>query len=232
MKKTVLFIALTALLLVAGCSTTSAPTLSTPKQKPGKYALQVIRIEVPLPDTHTTLSSYAMISDDIDSLLKNPNAVITEFPIAYAAVGETGINDQTETISAPQTYEGITDTNGVIHVVYGNETAKVGRYVEVTLKKVENDSATCDLWVFEKSLFGMKRYQLKQATETQDAVMAALPIFTGNETKTEVTLPLGPWIGMGGVTSEKVENTGSDKEKTTRIKKVSFVRVLPPKEEQ
>jgi hypothetical protein len=215
-----------------------------PKPRRGKYAIQVIRIEAPVSEKDASKTFSAKnpavdtkpwshkindFSDGIEELLKNPEAVIIEFPIVYAAIGKTAIEDQTETISAPQTFEGITDTNGVLQVVYDDETAKIGRYAEVTLQEVENDQATCDLWFYEKTLFGMQKYQLKRATETQNAVIASLPIFKNNEMKTEVTLHLGSWIGMGGLISEKIESFDSGEEKIIRTKKFSFVRILPPK---
>lgn len=189
---------------------------------------QVIQIEVPLPDKYATRSSLRTTSDDIEELLKTPDAVITEFPIVYAAIGETATNDQTEPISSPKTYKPTTDTNGVVSVVYSNEIAKVGRYVEMTLKKVENDCATCDLWFYAKSLAGMQKYEVASATETQACVTAALPIFKKWEVKTTTSLSPGMWLNMGGLISEKVENRTSGKVEKTRIIKASFVRILPP----
>jgi hypothetical protein len=202
MKNTVLFPALTALLLVAGCSTTT--TLTTPEKHPGKYALQVIQIEVPLPETHETLSSCAMISDDVESLLKNPQAVITEFPIVYAAVGETGINDQTETLTFPDI----------------DEPAKVGRYTEMTLQEVGNGMASCDLWFYNKSLQGMQK-----TGETSK------PVFKKREMKTQIALVPGNWMSMGGSIIEKTEDFSSGKkvlQKTTRTRTVLAIRILPP----
>lgn len=201
MKQTVIF---AALLLVAGCSTTS--TLTTPEPHPEKYALQIIRIEVPLPDTHTTLSSYTLISDDIEGLLKNPNAVITEFPVAYAAVGETGINDQTETLTFP----------GI------DESKKVGCYAEMTIKRVENGYASCDLWFFEQAFQGM-----------QQAGDVSKPVFKNREMKTEMALAPEVWFCMGGSTTEVTEDFSSGEKsppKVKRMKEVLCVRILPPKE--
>jgi hypothetical protein len=202
MKKTALFTAPIALLFIAGCSTTT--TLTTPKQLPGKHALQVIHIEVPLPDTYETLSSYAMVSDDIDSMLKNPQAVITEYPIAYAAVGETAINDQTETLIFPDI----------------DEPAKVGQYVELTLKEIDNGYALCDLWFFDQAFKGIHKID---ATST--------PVFTKQEMKTQIGLVLGTWFSMGGSTSETTENFCSGEKtpkKATRTKEALFIRILPP----
>lgn len=245
MKKITLFTALTALLFVAGCSTTT--TLTTPEQHPEKYALQIIRIEVPVSDTYEKLSLCDMVSGfsedmdmdmytdmdmDMDSLLKNPDAVITEYPIAYAAVGETGINDQTETVSMPESYEPKVDTNGVMTVVYQNKDIKLGQYVEMTLRKVENGAATCDLWFYEKSLQGMQQYSVAPAAETHAPVKASMPVFKKREMKTKITLAPGNWMSMGGLINEKTEDFSSGKKaapKTTRTETVLAIRILPPK---
>ena len=164
----------------------------------------------------------------IEALLNDPNAAIIEFPIVYAAVGETAINDQTETIHAPKTFEAKTEGNEVVGVIYSDETKKVGRYVEMTLKKVENGNATFDVWFFEKELFGMQKYQVAPATETQAVVTASLPIFKGLETKTKVTLALGSWIGMGGLISEQIDNADTKGKTVNKTYRFLFLRILPP----
>jgi hypothetical protein len=217
MKKSFLFTTLTALLFITGCSTTTVP--STPKPHPEKYALQALLIEVPAVGTKPASAYAPAPRRNIEALLKNPNATITELPIIYAAVGGTAINDQTETLSFPTTYEPQTDSNGVVSVVYNHhKDIKIGQYVEMTLQKVENGKATCDLWFYEKKFNGMQKYDVAPATETQDAVTASLPIFKGLEIKTKKTLTLvpGAWISMGGMENEKI------------IKTV-FLRILPPK---
>ncbi len=223
MKKPLLFITLPALLFIAGCSTTTAPT--TPAPHPDKYALQIIRIEIPASDTKSTSLFVPVPTKDIETLLSDPNATITEFPIVYAAIGETAINDQTETISAPESYEAKANTNGVVSVVYSAGTTKVGRYVEMTLQKVEDSEATCDLWFYEKTLRGMHKYDVAPATENQEAVTASLPMFKVLETKTEVTLVPGAWISMGGLTGTKKEG---DQSTPTTI--YFAIRILPPQE--
>jgi hypothetical protein len=234
MKKIALFLTLTAILFVAGCSTPSAPaTPSTPKQKPGKYALQFIRIEVPLPDTHTTLSSYAMVSDDIDGLLKSPEAVIIEYPIVYAAVGETTVNDQTTPYRSFQTYEVEADEKGNPKVVYGDEeVVGLGRFVEFTVNGVENGMVSYHVVARDTELAGMQKYDTGVPDENQKKLTASLPVFKKTGIDTEMTQTPGEWIGMGGLTQEKTENFSSGKKsppKIKRTKKVSFIRIIPPK---
>ena len=139
MQKSALFIALTALLLIAGCSTPIVP--STPKQHPDKYALQILRIEVPINESgakslrnqqsvllsNKNESTFLLpkpiksnpvnqVSDtgdpllnmlrasykNIEELLNDPNATITEFPIVYAGIGETAITIKQKRFSHPK----------------------------------------------------------------------------------------------------------------------------------
>jgi len=229
MKNLALLAILTVLLLATGCATTQQGP-STPEPQPDQYALQVLRIEIPIQD----LSIQSLTTrQDIDAMLQNPESDITEFPIVYAGIGETAINDQTETISAPKSYEPKTNANGVVSVVYSDDTAKVGQYVEMTLQKVENGTATCDLWSYEQTLQGMQTYNVAPATETQATVTASLPIFRKNELRTKINLALGSWLPMGGVIREKAEDFSSGKAKegektTTSIS--TWTRILPPKD--
>lgn len=228
MKKAALFSTLTALLVVSGCSTPTVP--STPKQKSGKYALQILRIEVPANGTAPASSFTPAPTRDIEALLKNPQATVTEFPIVYAAIGETAINDQTESISFPESYELITNTNGVVSVVYNqHKDIKIGQYVELTLQKVENGNATCNLNFYERLLQGMQTYAVVPATKTQDAVTASLPIFKSVRMKTKMTLAPGTWISMGGLVGETVKKVNTKEETKTVMERHLFVRILPPK---
>lgn len=199
MKKVARFPALTALLLVASCSTPTVP--STPKQIPEKYALQFIRIEAPTPDKPPTLSPLDTFSNDIDGLLKNPDAVVTEFPIVYAAVGETAVQDQTETITFPNNIK----------------PAKVGCYVKVTIEKAEKGTASCDLDVFNQTLQGM---------EQTGAVPT--PVLKQQSIKTQVSLASGDWMSMGGLIGETVKDINTGKKTKTAMEKHLFVRIFPP----
>ena len=203
MKKTVLFNALAAGFLVAGCSTTT--TLTTPERHPEKYALQVIRIEVPLPETYASLSSYAAASDDVDTLLQNPQAVITEFPIVYAAAGETGTNDR----------------SGNRQITFDGETTELGYTVAFTVKEAENQAVEAYIIAKKTELGGMQKREGKEPR----------PIFKRTGLDTEILLNTGAWLLMGGSISEKTEsfqNGTPNSAKSTRTKKVLAIRVLPP----
>ncbi len=222
MKKLNLLTILAALLFIAGCSTIPAP--STPMPHPEKYALQILLIEVPAVGTEPTSAYAPAPRRNIEDLLKNPNATVTELPVVYAAIGETAINDQAETIPAPKNYELKTDTNGVVSVVYSDDKKKVGQYVEITLQKVEDNRATCDLWFYNKSLAGSFTYEVAPETKAQDAVTASMPKFKVQEMKTKITIVPKNWVSMGGLIG------GTAKNAKTAVEKHTFVRILPPGE--
>jgi len=225
MKKAFLFIVLTALLVITGCSTATVP--STPKPHPEKYALQILRIEAPASSTKIpeltlgfSLNTEMRKPPAIADLLNNPDAKVYELPVVYAGIGETAINDQTKIISAPKSYEPKVDTNGIVSVVYSDDTTKVGQYVEWTLQKVENGEVTCDLWFFDKSLVGSFKYEVAPATKTQDAVTAFMPKFKALEMKTKISITPGNWIPMGGLSAAKNPTLVTDRH--------LFVQILPP----
>lgn len=206
MKKTVLFPALTALLLIAGCSTPTVP--STPEQKPGKYAVQVIQIETPAdskkankPTSGFSPNGVLPTPPSIEDLLKNRKSVVTEFPVVYAAVGETAITDQTDSITFP---------NNV-------KPAKIGCYVKATIQKAEKGTVSCDLDVFNQTLQGM---------EQTGAVPT--PVLKQQSIKTHVTLALEDWMSMGGLIGETVKDMNTGKKTKTAMEKHLFVRILPP----
>lgn len=234
MKKTILFSILTALLFITGCT-----TLSTQKQRPqvperipGKYAFQAIRIEVPMNEEGTPSSPLAP-SDEIEEMLKNPKAILMEFPVVYAAVGETAVNDQTKTISIHEPFEVKTNSNGVIEIAYRDRTVKVGKYTSLTIKTVEKDNVSLDLWFYEKSLNGTQEYAVAPATKTQKSVTASLTLFKKTEVKTSVSIAPSLWFPMGGLIKDKDGKFSSEEKKGPQIgssKVFSFIRILPPKE--
>ena len=195
MKKTALFSILTALLVITGCSTTDP---CTPKQHPEKYAFQALWIEIPAEQVNQS-QPHQFSHDEIEALLKNPKAVLTEFPVVYAAVGETVVNDQTKKIPAHETYEVKADTNGVIEVVYIDGTVRVGRSAEITIQKVENSHATCVLNLYANSLSGTQEFAVAPATETRKSVTASLPLFKRKSMKTTMDIPLETWRSAGSI---------------------------------
>ena len=215
MKKTILFSILTAILFITGCTTPSTQKQCPQalEQIPGKYAVQVIQIEVPMNEEGTLSSLH---SDEVEELLKDSKAVLTEFPVVYAAVGETAVNDQTKTIPVHESFEVKTNSNGVIQIEYSDKTVKVGKYTSVTIKTVEKGIVSLDLWFYEKSLNGMQKYAVAPATKTQNAVTASLPLFKNDESRTSVSIIPDLWRSMGGLTN------------TNRV--LLGIRILPPKE--
>ena len=162
----------------------------------------------------------------IETLLSDPNATITEFPIAYAGLEETGINDQTESRSLPYTYTPQPDINGVISVSYSNRLVKLGQYIEVTLQKLENSQATCDLKFYERTLRGMQKYDVAPVTDAQAAVTAFMPIFKCFKMDTSVTLALDSWISMGELIKEQSISSGE----VVKTRMSTWIRILSPQE--
>lgn len=220
--------ALPALLLISGCTTAPVSSPRTPQPHPTKFALQLLRIEVPIPDIHTTISSLSMVSDDIDALLKNPEVVVSEFPIVYASVGETAIDDQTTPYPTPKTIEAARDEKGNLTVVSSDETSAVGRYVEFTIYEIKNDSVSYHIVASNTQLAGEQHVKLKAPDGETDTICATRPIFRRNKIDTELTQAPDTWLNMGGSISEKIEYRTSGKVKKTRVKKTSFVRILSP----
>jgi hypothetical protein len=203
-----------------------------PKLIPEKYALQAIRIEVPF-DQDGAMSSTLPPSDEVEEMLKHPKAVLTEFPVVYAAVGETAINDQTKTIPVHTSFEVKTNSNGMIEVVYVDGTARIGRTVEITIQTIENSLATCALNLYENSLAGMQDYVAAPATETRKSVTASLPVFKMNRIKTSITGSPGSWLSMGSLIKDEDGKFSPEKQMNpqTGVTRVSsFMRILPPKE--
>jgi hypothetical protein len=243
MKKAALFSTLTALLLVSGCSTPTVP--STPKQKSGKYALQFIRIETtvseqnasqmlsntnPTTDAQSDWRALSGVPNKTEDLLKNPEAVIIEYPIVYAAVGETAVNDQTKHCHLPETFKVVPDKTGNPEVVYSDEIKGLGRFVEFTVSGVENGKVSYHVIARDTELAGMQNYDTGVEDKNQKKLIASLPVFKKTGIDTAMTQTPGTWIGMGGLISEKTENVNSGEVKKIRIKKFMFVRVLPPKD--
>lgn len=238
MRKTIVSIIVGALL--AGCTSTipstgSAPTIRTPEQiqVPEKYALQAILIEVEVPalapENITSISDYSAFSEGPDELFKTPGAVVTEYPIVYAAVGETAVNDQTETVAAPRTYSIITNTAGQLDVAYSKETTQVGFYSEMTVQFADNGSATCAVKFSQNKCIGMPEHEAVPATENQKAVTASMPIFQGTGVETEIALAPGYWLAMGGCTHESIKDFNTGTAEKTRTKTLTAIRLIPPK---
>lgn len=117
----------------------------------------------------------------------------------------------------------------MVRVVYSDDTARIGQYVEITLQKVKNNAATCDLLFYEKTLRGTQKYDVAPATETQAAVTAALPMFKKHKVNTTITTTLGSWLPMGGLIGEKTEPLSSEKTVKTKTNISTWTRILPPK---
>ncbi|MEI7851052.1 MAG: hypothetical protein WCH86_04405 [Kiritimatiellales bacterium] len=195
MKKIMLFSILTTFLFITGCSTTGP---CTPKQHPEKYAFQALWIEIPAEQVKQS-QPHQFSHDEIEALLKNPKAVLTEFPVVYAALGKTAVNDQTKKIPAHETYEVKADTNGIIKVVYIDGNVRVGRSAEIIIQKVEKNHATCALNLYANSLSGIQEFAVAPATETRKSITASLPLFKRKSMKTTMDIPFETWRPAGSI---------------------------------
>ena len=213
MKKALLFTSLAALLFVAGCST-AIP--STPDPHPEKYTLQILQIETPTVDAETTSTFTPAPPVDVDALLKNPKTSITEFPIVYAAVGETATNDQTKPYLLPDTYE-IHDKDGQLLLTSGDEIARIGRSVEFTVFEIKDGLVSYQMKVDDHTVNGSHHYDLADK-KSGKTVAVSLPSFNTKKIDTKMKQYPGNWISMGGLTT------------TSNTTSYFAVRILPPQE--
>ncbi|NLX25226.1 MAG: hypothetical protein GXY61_04590 [Lentisphaerae bacterium] len=219
MKKWI--IAVLVALTVAGCSTT-----------PEKYTLQAFLVSTPTDDFNRVLSSYVMptsttyfVSADstpiptqptfaeelVDTLLKNPDAEIIEFPIAYAGIGETVTNAQTEV------FQSVLDASVVEgKVVYETEPINVGTSAILTINKVlESGAINFDLEINHCRLSGVDHYTLEEKFDIE------MPHFEERSLNTTTNLAPNSWFTMGGLISQREDGT--------RIHVSFLFRLLPPR---
>ncbi|MDA3832047.1 MAG: hypothetical protein PF495_01490 [Spirochaetales bacterium] len=152
--------------------------------------------------------------EDIEALLKNPNATIIEFPLVRAGAGETVTNAQTEV------YEANVDADIVNgEVIYEKEKIDLGDISTFTVHKIlEDGSVSCAFNVAHTRLVGTETYK------TDEGIEVKLPYFDSRSVDTQVTLPPNTWFPMGGMIDEVNDGT-----KITKTHESFYVRVLPPK---
>lgn len=209
-----IILSLVALALVTSCSTIP----SDPKPHESKFTVQVIEMTLvePLPVTFP--------QDEVPSLIEKHKDSIVEYPIVYAAIGETAIADETESVSFPVDYK-IIDGEAVSI----NTMLKLGMSVEVTfLKKMYlkhaddsigdvlveytgNDSVLLELHAYRMDLAGYNTFT------TKDEIEVEMPYFSKFDNKTQVINKLGKWAVVGVLEDSE-----------TGTAKYLCVRVLPP----
>ena len=209
-----LILSLFAIVLITGCSTVP----SEPKPHESKFAVQVIEITLsePAPQIFPLEEVLALIDENKDDIL--------EYPIVYAAVGETAKVDETETVSIPEQFEIVEGK-----AVGIEQTHKLGLSVEATflermilqsqdesigdvlVEYTGNDSVLLKLHTFRKELVG---YDTQKLT---DEIEVKIPHFSKLEANTRLINKTGLWAVIGGNTDSK-----------TGLSKFICVRVIPP----
>lgn len=224
-----------AVLTVAGCSTPR----TDPNPAEEKYTLQSFLISTPTDDFNQVFTAYlssasttvsGFVSADgtpipaqptpvestpsqelVDTLLKNPDNEIIEFPLAYVEVGATVTNAQTEVLHS------IVDASVVEgKVVYEKEPIHVGPSVILTINEIlESGAINCNLEIDHCRLTGVEHYTLEEEFEIE------MPHYEKRSINTEITLAPNSWLPMAGMISQR--NDG------TKVHEIFLIRLLPPK---
>ena len=212
MKK--IFMSMIVVAFISGCSTTP----SSPKPHKTKYTFQCLNLTLPdavfqkltfktAPNFHQNVITLSQ--PQIEEVLKNPTVKISEFPVVYAALGETVTNDQTKAVSMAVDAK-VVDGK----IVYTEEPQKIGKAVVISLNKLEGDLLTYQLKLSDKQFVGFDKYKVS------DELVAKMPYFEGQSVDTEITQKANTWLTMWGITHES--STG---EKTQEL---ICIRVIPP----
>lgn len=199
MKKwiTVLFIAA----LISGCTTT--PTALKPH--PEKYTFQVIGIQVSenaLRDNKISLEN-PLSNEEFETLINEPTAQITEYPVVVADVGEKVTNDQQDHVLFPSDYQIVKGK-----LIPEEVTIGLGLFTEIHANKIHDGMISFDINIENKKLNGWDEYPT-------EAGIAKMPYFEGRAIKTELTQKPNIWNLMGGLVDQGTNS-------------LIAVRVLPP----
>jgi hypothetical protein len=204
--------------LISGCSTVP----STPKPHPEKYTFQYIQIEIPeaalqTPDAEKTtayvfdkaLGFNSRISPDAETLIHNPNAQISEYPIVVAGLGESVTNDQTKAVSFPENWE-IVDGKAIVK----EKLIKLGYSVAVTVDKIENGVISYNLNARYRELTGFNEYPVENGYNIK------MPIFKSRGVGSKLTQKPDSWLSLGEV---PIQNDNGEK-----VKEFMYIRVISP----
>jgi len=226
MKKAALFSALTTL-LVTGCSTVAPAPPYTTKQHPEKYLFQMVAVDIP---ENPSKQDSLFTPPTIDELLLLPEATVFEFPVVYASLGETVINDQTKPLVVNERTYKLKPSRffGKDRIIYDQETVKIGGYSEVSFEKLEDRGALCHLKFSRKELNGYREESIAPPIPDKD-MRVSIPFFRaiGQNGKFDC-LRVGTWVSMGNVSRIRNTENSSAKESGTSASTYLFVRILPP----
>lgn len=219
---------------VAGCSTN--PTNLKPVKD--KYTFQALFVFLPLTESRM-LPVQPPSQEEIETLFKNPNAEIIEFPVVYAGIGETVTNAQTEVYMANVDADVI--DGQLTHIE--KEAIDLGNTSIFSVHDIlEDGSVSCTYNVIHTRLIGTDIYKFADGIEvefphietfsqgipvgtfeTDEGIEEEIPLFE-IETRAPVrprTLLSNIWYREGGLVDERDDGT--------KMHLIVYLRVLPPK---
>jgi hypothetical protein len=145
--------------------------------------------------------------------MNHPKAIITEYPIVVAMVGESVTNDQTKAASFPEDYD-IVDGK----VVAIEKIIKLGYIVGVTVDKVENGAVSYHLYASHKELARFETFT------TENDLEVKMPYFNVRAVDTHIIQQPKSLFTISGLVGE-----GSNGEKLSLM---FCVKIIPPASEK
>jgi hypothetical protein len=203
-------------LAISCCAYSKVPELPTPKE--GKHAIQIIRVysthspdvlfetnnlvcvtQYVSPEASTVLPAESLAHPTADKILNDPDSEIFEYPVLYAAIGSSVTNDQTDTVMFPKDYI-IEDGKAVPQ----KTPIKLGISIATTLTAYRPNVVKLKLDFYSNKLKGYDEYT------TEEGVKVRMPFFEKSSFDTNVSMPLGGWVVLGGlVDSNTVDGSRS-----------------------
>ena len=229
-----IIISLFVVSLISGCSTTP----SSPEPHKTKYAFQSLQVTSPDSlvqeltfsfDTNEVAENYGQLKKDnlfgkqhvttpasitlthtqIEELIKRPNIEIAEFPIVYAGLGESVMNDKTKPVSFLEDYDVVEGK-----VVAKEKICKLGYSTSVTVDKVENGAISYHLNICYLEFVGFDEYII------ENDLSVKIPFFERMALDTDLTQKPNSWLVIGGLIDEKLDGK--------KINQMICVRIIPP----
>ena len=219
------------LLALALSSTVYSKTPELPNPQEGKYSIQIIKVQTsastdPLEylenfkpenalyttgagtnQTHVFPHDSAIPSVP-EKILEDPSSEIFEYPILYTVIGSSVTNDQTKTVLFPQDYK--VEKGKAIPL--DEKPIKLGLYIATTVTEQKNGVVDLHLDFYTNEIKGYDEY------DVGSGVKVKMPFFDTRNIDTDVTIPLGGWLTLGGLKVSAEE----EQSKNT----VYFVRVI------